>query len=186
MGMLFETRIHFDEDKHEYSFNGKAFSGITGRIREKLRYPKLNEEFLSGYAEEGINTHSAIQNWINTGMFDSLHPHPVWVRSWLTHYKAKNSIVNFYSETLVTDFVQYASMVDIIAAKGDGTLMIADIKRSFDRAYVTMQLNIYAHFLERHHGFVVSEMLCLCCSDQLSYPILRHKDDVVTTLLYGG
>lgn len=71
--------IEFDEDKHEYWYNGKQLQGVTALISKKLGL-KIPQEFVEEHQLEGIHVHHAIQQWIKTGVRESIHPGVMWLR----------------------------------------------------------------------------------------------------------
>jgi len=179
--MTLSPGVEFDEQKHEYWYNGKQLSGITGLINKKLRL-KMPQEFLEEHQEEGIHVHKAIQKWIETGDSGSVHPGVRWLTGEFRGHYPNGQI---YSEVLVSDFDRYASAIDIVLAMGDG-LTIFDIKKGvFKRDYVTWQLSIYKYFAEKV-GKRVVDCVCLCLRDKEFYPIFPKPAEDVEKLLYGA
>lgn len=172
--------VEFNEQRHEYYYKGKQLSGVTGLISKKLGL-KYNE-FVIEHQEEGIHVHKAIQQFINTGVCESVHPGVKWlVDRWGITINSKR-----YSEVLVTDFKRYASAIDVVVELPDGTLMLYDIKKGvFKRDYVTWQLSIYKYFAEKA-GRKVHDCLCACLRDQDVYMIFPKPADEVEKLLYGA
>jgi hypothetical protein len=174
--------VSFDEEKHEYWYKGKQLSGITGLISKKLGL-KLPKEFLEEHQEEGIHVHKAIQQYINKGVCESVHPGVRWlIDRWS---KTDSKGIKRYSEVLVSDFRQYASAIDIVDEMPDGTIRIYDIKKGiFKRDYVTWQLSVYK-FLAEIAGKTVTDCLCICLRDPDVYQIFPKKAEEVEKLLYS-
>jgi len=171
--------VSFDEGKHEYWYKGKQLSGITGLVSKKLGL-KYSNAFVREHAEEGIHIHKAVQKWIQTGNSDSVHPGVQWITTFMAFSRTR-----FYSEILVSDFMQYASAVDIIETVND-EFFLYDIKKGrFNREYVTWQLSVYKYFIEKFTGFQVAKLFCLAIKDKEIYPIFPKKFEDVEKLLYG-
>jgi hypothetical protein len=185
--------VTFDGDRHEYWYNGKKLSGVTGLVSKKLGI-KMPQEFVEEHQMEGIHVHRAVQRWIETGTLDSIHPGVLW----LTETFAKNPETGVpehpthtqqtaYAEALVSDFKRYASAVDIVWERPDGGLTIYDIKKGvFKRDYVTWQLSIYKYFIEKYAGRKVDACVCVCLKDKEYYDIFPKGAERVEKLLYGG
>jgi hypothetical protein len=183
-------------------------SGVTGLIAKKLGI-KMPEEFVGAYQEEGIHVHKAIQRWIETGNSGSVHKGVAWVVDSFapgytypvgTNGKEVNvgaalmeeveiigtRPMNTYSEVLVSDFMQYASAVDIIRKRDDNTLDIFDVKNGvFKRDYCTAQLSLYRYFIERYTVYSVESCTCISIKDREYYPIFTWDIRRVEKLLYG-
>jgi len=181
--MTLAPGVSFDPEKHEYFFKGKRLSGVTGLISKKLGL-KYND-FVSEHQEEGIHVHKAIQQFINTGVCESVHPGVQWL---LERWRKSSGLEGWrrHSEVLVSDFKKYASSIDIVDEAPDGVLRIYDIKKgSFKRDYVTWQLSIYKYFAEKA-GKTVNNCICICLRDQDYYEVFPKPVEEVEKLLYGG
>ena len=182
--------VSFDEAKHEYWYRGRQLSGVTGLISKKLGL-HYDNAFVSEHAEEGIHVHKAIQEFINTGRTESVHPGVRWLIDRWCHDGSRvdaSLILGFhkYSEVLVSDFKQYASAIDIVEEAPDGTMRIYDIKNGkMNRQYVTWQLSIYKYFIEKR-GSTVGECLCISLRDQDVYKIFPKSAEEVERFLYGS
>jgi hypothetical protein len=185
MKLVLAPGVEFDADKHEYWYEGKRLSGVTGLISKKLGL-KMPQEFVEEHQEEGIHVHRAVQKWIETGDPESVHPGVAWLRENFYKESPVYPLLSF-AETLVSDFKQYASAVDIIAAEvPGGPLVIYDIKKGvFKREYVTWQLSIYKYFIEKYAKRNVAECVCICMKDREYYKIFPRSHEQVEMLLYG-
>jgi hypothetical protein len=181
--MTFAPGVDFIEDKHEYWYKGRQLSGITGLISKKLGL-KMPQEFVEEHQMEGIHVHKAVQKWIETGDPDSVHPGVKWLTETFAYHTLSDPMYGTYSEVLVTDFMKYASAVDIISDSVKG-FQIYDIKKgSLNRQYVTYQLNIYRYFIERYARKKISDMVCISVRDKEYYDIFRIEDIKIERLLY--
>jgi hypothetical protein len=173
--------VEFFDEKHEYYYEGKRLSGVTGLIAEKLKI-KMPEEFVGERQAEGVHVHKAVQRWLETGESGSVHPGVAWVEScFLGQWEGLSS------EVLVSDFERYASSVDVIYVHDDGVLDLYDIKTGlFKRDYCTWQLSIYKYLIEAHTDRKVGKLEVLCVKDKEIYPIFAKPFDQVERLLYGG
>jgi hypothetical protein len=178
--LIFAKGVEFDETKHEYWYEGRRLSGVTGLISKKLRL-NMPQEFVEEHQMEGIHVHKAVQKWIETGDPESVHPGVKWFTE---TFPASQGAV--YSEVLITDFKQYASAVDIIQETAGGGLGIYDIKKGlFKREYVTWQLSIYKYLIEKYAGHKVSACICICMKDREYYDIFPKSAERVEGLLYS-
>jgi hypothetical protein len=178
--------VEFDEAAHEYWYKGKRLSGVTGLISKKLGI-KMPEEFVGEHREEGTHVHKAVQKWIETGDPESVHPGVRWlIESWRDKSlpEEKNAL-SAYSEVLVSDFKRYASAVDIVVRRTDGSMVLYDIKKgNFKREYVTWQLSIYKYFIEKCSKYRVAACICICMKDREYYDIFPKAHEKVERLLY--
>jgi hypothetical protein len=182
MSTTFAPHVEFDEVKHEYWYEGRQLSGVTGLISKKLGL-KMPQEFVEEHQLEGIHVHKAVQKWIETGDPESVHSGVTWLIDTLPN---RNSL---FSEVLVSDFKQYASAVDIVQMHAPGkdfAVSIYDIKKGvFKREYVTLQLSIYKYFIEKYVKKQVGECVCICMKDREYYEIFPKSSEQVEKLLYG-
>ena len=182
MSLQLAPGVEFDAANHKYFYKGKQLSGVTGLISGRLGL-HYDNAFVSEHAEEGIHVHKAIQEFINTGRTESVHPGVRWLVDRWSHADGATRVQK-YSEVLVSDFKQYASAVDIVEEWPDGVLRIFDIKNGlFKREYVTWQLSIYQYFIEKA-GNVVDECLCISMRDQDVYKTFPKPVEEVEKLLY--
>ena len=143
--------ITFDKEKHEYYYRGVKLSGVTCRVGPVSGYGHMNEGFkgiLEEAAQEGLHVHESVEEWINSGLqvWKTIHPAALFVRDTLL---AQGNL-QLQAETLVSDFKQYASAIDILSMVDKKTIDIYDIKRKFSREYVSWQLSIYKYLVETY------------------------------------
>jgi hypothetical protein len=176
--------VVFLPEEHEYWYRGERLSGVTGIIGKSLgmRFP---ETYLEEHRAEGVRVHRAIQRWIETKTSGSLHPGVAWFTDTFTA-RRKEEDIGVYAEVLVSDFVQYASAVDIVVVHDDLSLDIYDVKKGvFHRDYVSLQLGCYKYFIEKHAGRKVRSCWCVCLRDREYYPVFPEEAEQVERVLYG-
>lgn len=137
--------VVFDERNHLYSLNGKPLKGITGMIGRQLfpdKYDGIPQRVLDKAAEYGSSVHSTIELCDSLGDHDN--PDPIYqaYRS-LLFSEGLEPIANEY---IVTDFVHFASPIDVVAVDKNGDIAIIDIKTTskHDGEYVSWQGSVLA------------------------------------------
>lgn len=185
--LVFAPGVTFDKEAHEYFYRGVKLSGITCRVGPVSGYGNMSESFknlLGEMAAEGTHTHEAIEEWINSGLqtFKTIHPAAIFVRDKLLEM----GNLQLQAETLVSDYKQYASAIDILSVVKKNVIDIYDIKRSFSREYVTWQLSIYKYLVEEHSKYKVRKMGCFATKDKRFFDDIEYKGkNKVEELLYG-
>lgn len=182
----FAPGVSFNEALHEYCLKGKRLSGVTHKICERLKLNYSEVGSLVGErCSEGSQVHKWIQDWIDTGKFDTLHSGAKWVHDELVRrYSSSDCKAVAYSEVLVYDMKDYASAVDIIV-EHDGVYDLYDIKTGkFKPDYLAWQLGIYKAWLELQ-GKTVGKTMCICVKDKMFYRVLPRSFGEVQILLYG-
>lgn len=181
-GRLITEGLTFDAEKHEYYYNGKSLSGVTGLISKKQK-----KNFATGHVEEGrsqgSHVHAAIEEYITLGTVSSVHPDARWAIEEIKGFEQDG--YKIFSEVLVSDFNKYASAIDIFAIDHDAIYLFDTKAGNFDRAYVTWQLSIYKYFLETQTKYRVDRLFCMSTKHHDFYPIIPKGTDEVEGLLYG-
>lgn len=157
--------IYFDKEKHKYFNDGIELSGITKLISKKLglNYSGITND---SYMNYGTFVHEEVSKAIEKRGV-TFNQDALWVIDNL--YKFKDNII--YSERLVSDYVLFASAIDIMIMTGNKKSVIIDIKTgNFDRAYCTLQLSVYEYFLSLE-GIEVEEAFVYCTKDRFVYKI---------------
>jgi len=180
--------VTFEEDVHQYWYKGNQLSGVTRKVGESCGYKKITEDtqfILSEARDEGLLIHKAIEDWIKSDRktWNTIHPAAVWVKNEIEKMKFKH----IQAETLVSDFKTYASAIDIMTVSKKGLLSLYDIKRKFDRPYVTKQVSIYKYFIENcaKEGWEVEKIYCFGTKDMRLYELEYIGDKEVRKILYG-
>ena len=179
--------ITFDKEKHEYYYRGVKLSGVTCRVGPVSGYGHMNEGFkgiLEEASQEGLHVHESVEEWINSGLqvWKTIHPAALFVRDTLL---AQGNL-QLQAETLVSDFKQYASAIDILSMVDKKTIDIYDIKRKFSREYVSWQLSIYKYLVETYTKYKVRKMCVFATKDRRFFDDIEYKgEEKVKELLYG-
>ena len=179
--------ITFDKEKHEYYYRGVKLSGVTCRVGPVSGYGHMNESFkgiLEEAAQEGLHVHESVEEWINSGLqvWKTIHPAALFVRDTLL----SQGNLQLQAETLVSDFKQYASAIDILSMVDKKTIDIYDIKRKFSREYVNWQLSIYKYLVETYTKYKVRKMCVFATKDRRFFDDIEYKgEEKVKELLYG-
>ena len=185
--IVFAPGVSFNKEAHEYHYKGVKLSGITCRVGPVSGYGHMSEDFknfLSEAAGEGNHVHESVEDWIKSGMktWKTIHPAAIFVRDKLLEM----GNYQLQSETLVSDFKQYASAIDILSVVNRNTIDIYDIKRKFNRDYVEWQLSIYKYLVETYSKYKVRKLCAFATKDRRFFDDLVYKgEDKVKELLYG-
>lgn len=185
--IVFAPGVIFDREAHEYYYKGARLSGVTCRVGPVSGYGHMSEDFkhfLSEAAEEGNHVHESVETWIKSGMqvWKTIHPAAIFVRDTLISM----GNTQLQSETLVSDFKQYASAIDILSVVNKNTIDIYDIKRKFNREYVEWQLSIYKYLVEKYSKYKVRNLCVFATKDRRFFDDLKYKGvEKVEELLYG-
>lgn len=178
--------VQLNEEAHEYWYQGKQLSGVTGIVSENSGYGKMTDSMKNTLEEtswEGLHVHKSVEEWIKSGFktWNTIHPAAVWVRDTILDL----GYDYIQSETLVSDFKTYASAIDVMAKVKGRQLHIFDIKRKFKREYVEKQLSIYKYLVDKHSAYKVVKMSCFGTKDRRLYDIDFIGEKEVEKLLYA-
>ena len=185
--IIFAPGVSFDKEAHEYFYKGVKLSGITSKVGPRSGYGHMKEGFknvLGEMAAEGNHVHDTIEEWIKSGLtkWNTIHPSAVFVRDHLLEL----GNLKLQAETLVSDFKRYASAIDILAFVGKNEVDIYDIKRSFNREYVSWQLSVYKYLVETYSKYRVRKMGVFASKDRRFFDDIEYKGtEEVKELLYG-
>lgn len=136
-------RVVFDQNTHTYTMHGKKLSGITSKISEYLgiKYNVITNK----YMEYGKLVHEEVEKAIKIGDKPTTED-AIWVLNKLDN-KFKDGAL--YSETVVSDFNRYASVIDLLHI-GKGKIHLIEIKTGLlNLQYIQIQLGIYWFFLKQ-------------------------------------
>lgn len=147
--ILRSSPVIFNEEEHTYTLDGKMLHGITKMLRNQLfpdEYSDVPATVLQRAAERGTAVHK------DTELYDmGFTPAVVSdeLKSYIDICMANNMTV-LESEYTVSDEVYFASNIDKVLFKEDGSVSLADIKTTYtpNIEYVQWQLSIYAYLFE--------------------------------------
>lgn len=185
--IVFAPGVSFNKEAHEYYYRGVKLSGVTCKVGPVSGYGHMREGFknvLGELAAEGNHVHDSIEDWIKSGLkeWKTIHPAAIFVRDKIIEL----GNLQLQSETLVSDFKRYASAIDVMSYVGRNKVDIFDIKRSFNREYVSWQLSIYKYLIETHSKYKVRLMGAFASKDRRFFDDIEDKGKkVVEELLYG-
>lgn len=175
--------VQFNETEHTYFRNGKQLNGVTGKISKHLGL-KYSGDMVAEYCESGSYLHSWIQDWINKGTLETVHPDAVYVTEALKKKYSGDETYVCYSEVLVTDNKGISSAVDVMVVRPDGSLDLFDIKSGAVKPdYLSLQLGCYAYFCSLA-GRKVNACYCLASKDHMTYRIKPRSEEDIKKLLY--
>jgi hypothetical protein len=198
-----------DQIKKQWSDKGTEASTAGTRMHLDIErfYNAMPAGFPGGdncsyFFEDGV-AGLAVDGWIP-------NPGPEWSYfcDFQRNYVEKNGFVPFRTEWLVFDEDhKVAGSIDMVYKKPDGTLAIYDWKRTGELKtenrfqsglgpvahlpdanywHYTLQLNVYRYILQKHYGYVVSELaLVVLHPDNDSWRVskLNFMDDEVVGMM---
>lgn len=180
-----DNRIHqvvFNEQKHEYYYEGKKLNGITGTINTILgkKFPRTDEVFLSTVL--GSDIHKEVEKFFKYKK-EPLSSQASFVCKTIKDF-IQDAVV--YSEVLVSDFVGTASCIDIVISdKEEKEFYLFDIKTTatFDRKYCTMQLSVYKYLYEKVYERKVNGLYVINTKHKRIYKIIPLSNKEVEKIL---
>ena len=183
-GVLTTEGLTFYDAKHQYFYNGKELSGITGKIGKKLK-KNFESSFVEEGRSQGQHVHQSIETFIKTGREVSIHPAVVWALKQIRACEAQG--YSLFSEVLISDFSAFATAVDILAVKaGSNEVILFDTKAGvFNRPYVTLQLSIEKWMIEETTDFRVKSAYCISTRDKELYPVFFEDKKKARAVLYS-
>lgn len=159
---LKKSGVVFNEENHTYTFDGEELSGITGHLK-RLVFPDLYkdvpQEVLDEAARRGTLVHHQIEDFAVNGKV------PIFPSTELTNFVNFSSVekIKFISsEYLVTDFLFFASAIDLV----DENNNLYDIKTTsaLNREYCSWQLSIYKYLFKCVNGYDAGDIFAIHCT----------------------
>lgn len=182
-------RIQFDAKTHTYWYDGRRLQGITSLVCKRLskRYPEA-VPVIDFHRAHGTYVHKSFEYLIKYNVPSASEEVRFIVDSLKQRYTEP---VGFASEFLVSDFMFYATAIDIVVFKDWDVPVkhvdIFDIKTgAFDREYCTLQLNINKYLAEIEKDLIVDNMFVIATKEKRVYTIYPINQSRVLNLLYGG
>lgn len=136
--------IEFNEEKHEYTLNGKKLISVTQLMKKHglaTNYDNVPVEVLKNKAQRGSLVHKEIEEYLKDkkfGFTDELY-------EFIEYLKNNKNINALRSEFIVHNDI-VAGTVDLLIQEGE-SLVIADIKTTtkLHKEAIRWQLSIYAY-----------------------------------------
>lgn len=189
--VLADSGVRFDAEAHRYWLGDKELKGITSTFVKRLNpeeYKDVDPDLLAKRAEYGHGVHDMIEFCLENGI-DSESC------EWRMYKEMTGGLglTHLASEYIVTDGEKYASPIDLVYLKADGTILLADVKTNYtppiDKA--TVQLTWYKRQFERMNpDLTVSALAVIWVRDdakrgELSgwYDIRPWADELLDALL---
>lgn len=173
-----DTRIksvEFNEEKHEYWYQGKRLNGVTGAIGKLMGKSFPDTDIMKLAATYGSDIHKEVENWYNSGSRVLSSEGSKWVVDYLEQFQKEHFVNQIECEVMVSDFEGTASKIDVVVRTDVGAY-IFDVKTTshFDRAYCTMQLNVYKRLYEANYEDRVIGMFVLSAKSRRAFRILEQ------------
>ena len=190
-----DTRIKavtFDEEKHQYFYNGRELHGVTGAIGKLMGKSFPDTDTIKLATMYGSDVHKDVENYFNQ------HDHwfndaklstegAQWVVDTLKDFcnYTPKFFLNMECEVMVSDFEGTASKVDVVLRTRDNTAYLFDIKTTshFDRPYCSLQLSVYKRLFEACYGMKVEGMYVLATKAKRCFKILDQAESKVLKVL---
>ena len=181
--------VTFDEDNHQYFYNGKRFYGITGAIGEHLNKNFPDSAVVQLACSYGSQVHREVENYYNKNVPVTSDGAKV-VLNLVNRIKCITVPINcdfvskVESEVMVSDFNATASQVDIVMHTMRGVYLF-DIKTTakFDRKYCSLQLSAYKRMYETSYNEKVLGMFVISTRQNKLRDIIEQESSLVSHIL---
>ena len=182
-----ERGIMFDEEKHQYSVDGKIMSGITravGKRTGKVFSPKMQEiKHLATYSARGKRIHSLAEEYFRFGTPVQASKDAEYIVKVIDEKYPSNSFLRI-PEMLVSDRKDFATAIDLVCVSPDGEAHLFDYKSgAFNREYCAWQLGICKYLLEIELPYRVTKCYVLATGEEYTYEITPKSSDLVIARL---
>lgn len=162
--VLKKSPVIFKSDTHQYFLGKKELKGITSTLVHRA-YPDTYkrpdkytqeewEEILANAAAKGSNVHETIELYDELGAVSDLPELQSYIR-----IKNENHLTVLATEYVVSDEKDYATAIDKVLVREDGSIILVDFKRTsaIHIENVTCQQSICKKFFEKQNpGLTVS------------------------------
>ena len=188
---LCESGVRFDEEQHRYWLGEKELKGITSTFVKRLNpneYKDVADAKLAERAEYGHGVHAMVDFCLEN---DAESEAVEW--GLYKNLMCGRGLEPAAIEYIVTDGEKYASPIDLVFAKEDGTVVLVDVKTNYAPPIekATVQLSWYKRWFERMNpSLKVSECAVLWLRDDekrgpLSgwYVVKPWGDDMLDALI---
>ena len=191
-----DTRIRavtFNEEEHNYFYEGKELHGVTGAIGKLMGKSFPDTDVVKIATMYGTDVHKEVENYFNK------HDHwfndsqlstegAKWVVEELRRFCDSlilDRATSIECEVMVSDFEGTASKVDIVLRTLSNKAYLFDIKTTshFDREYCSLQLSVYKKLFEACYGTRVDRMFVLSTKAKRRFRIIEQTDAMVQKIL---
>ena len=173
---LQQSPVTFRSDDHTYWLGDKELKGVTSTLVNRAypdTYKKPDnytdeqwEEVLANAAAKGSNMHETIELHDELGVVSDLPELQSYIR-----IKQENGLTVLATEYVVSDESHYATAVDKVMMKPDGSIILVDFKRTYQLHIdnVTVQQSICKRFFEKQNpGLKVAGIYVMWLRDDKS------------------
>jgi len=188
---LKESGVVFNAEDHTYFLGDKQLQGITSTLIHRAfphDYDGVSEEKLRERAAYGHQVHEMLEFCITNGLDSDM---PEW--KMFKFMMVDHELTVIRTEYIVTDYSDYASPIDIVAMRDDGSIVLIDIKTNYAAPIekATPQLSWYKrHFEKMNPDLKVSQLAVVWVRNdakrgELSgyYPITPWADEALDLLI---
>lgn len=153
--VLRQSPVRFESATHQYWLGDKELKGVTSTLVRRA-YPDTYkrpdkyteeewEEILANAAAKGSNVHETIELYDELGAMSDIPELQSYIR-----IKEENNLTVLATEYVVSDEKDYATAVDKVLVKPDGSIILVDFKRTstLHLENVTCQQSICKRFFE--------------------------------------
>lgn len=156
--VLNQSPVRFESATHTYWLGDKELKGVTSTLVHRA-YPDTYkrpdkytdeewQEILNNAAAKGSNMHETIELYDELGAMSDLPELQSYIR-----IKEENNLTVLATEYVVSDEKDYATAVDKVLMKPDGSIILIDFKRTsqLHMDNVTCQQSICKRFFEKQN-----------------------------------
>ena len=178
-------RVIFDEEKHQYFYEGKELHGITHAISEYMgkSFPDTDTVMIATML--GTAVHKEVENYYNSNKEVSTES-AKWVIKELSDFAdtCGDEVKAIKCEVMVSDFTGTASKVDIVMHTSNGVYLF-DIKTTskFDRLYCSLQLSAYERLYKMCYDENVLGLFVLGTKSKRRFRILPQDKNIIDRIL---
>lgn len=169
MIQLNNSGVLYEDSTHQYFYDGRELSGITGMLHQYVfpnMYSNVNEEVLKKAAEKGTIIHEQVELFASLG----IEPASESVKAFVAYIK-KNGYEIIDSEYVLRIGEDHASAIDLVMHKDDAPddeVEIWDIKGTYsvNKEYVRWQNSMYKFGFETLNPHLkVTRICCMWLRD---------------------
>ena len=191
-----DTRIKavtFNEEEHNYFYEGKELHGVTGAIGKLTGKSFPDTDVVKLATMYGTDVHKEVENyfnrhghWFNNSQLST--EGAKWVVEELRCFCDRlilDRATSIECEVMVSDFEGTASKVDIVLRTLSNKAYLFDIKTTshFDREYCSLQLSVYKKLFEACYGMEVAGLYVLATKLKRVFKILEKENSKVQKIL---